>query len=645
MSALGRIPHKIQAVLELGPYQSFNYLLYQIELRSGWLALTTPTLDINALLEEDQLKPDWFLVLPDIKTLLKISNFQVHDLFQEADEIIQKKFRYFGSEPKPLNLAPLKDPAHWSQYERGVQKSPVHDIKYIWEPARFSWAITLGKAYYFSGDEKYAHAFWHFFEEFNKYNPPNKGLNWTSAQEVALRLIALVISGHLLKKSSHSTPQRIIALCTSIADHASRIPPTIAYAKAQNNNHFISEAVGLYTAAAFLPNHPQASKWGEKGLRWFNQAITSQIALNGTYAQHSTNYHRMMLKLALWMQLLMEKNNQFLDDRILTKLAAASKWLAVRLDETSGQVPNLGHNDGSQILPFSNAAYQDYRPLVQAASRTFQAKAALPTGAWDDLCVWLDIPTRSRPQPDFALVERTEQLILGDRQSWAALRAVRFTSRPAHADQLHVDIWHKGLNIAMDAGTYQYNAPPPWENALSATIVHNTVTINQLDQMKRAGKFLWLDWAQAEVKSNSNQIISAVHSGYAKQGILHRRTLSREDQLGWTIQDELLPTRQPAPEIKAIVNWLLPDWPCNPETDCVILDSPLGAISLVFQCSQPNKTLDIYKAGESILTGQKNTRLGWYSPTYGVKVPALSVQLSVIQKTPLQIISKFYLPG
>ena len=90
---------------------------------------------------------------------------------------------------------------------------------------------------------------------------------------------------------------------------------------------------------------------------------------------------------------------------------------------------------------------------------------------------------------------------LGDqlygKKSWAYLRTAQFTSRPSHADQLHLDLWWRGLNIARDAGTYLYNAPAPWDNSLTTTLVHNTVTINGRDQMTRAGRFLYLDWVNA----------------------------------------------------------------------------------------------------------------------------------------------------
>ena len=60
-----------------------------------------------------------------------------------------------------------------------------------------------------------------------------------------------------------------------------------------------------------------------------------------------------------------------------------------------------------------------------------------------------------------------------------------------------MDLWWRGLNIAQDAGTYLYNADPPWDNSLTTALVHNTVTVNGRDQFTRAGRFLYLDWFNA----------------------------------------------------------------------------------------------------------------------------------------------------
>ncbi|MDK2981800.1 MAG: hypothetical protein PWQ55_2147 [Chloroflexota bacterium] len=643
MPSLKSLTRLYKTLTQLGLRQSGYFLCYQLGLRSGYLRLRTPATPLRPSLDTSALQPDWFLDLPNVRNLRQTAGGQLDTILLEADEIALGKMRYFGGKLKALNLAPVSDPQHWTQYERGRARVETEDIKDVWEPARFNWAVTLAEAFYLSKDERYAAVFWTNFETFRQANPVNCGPNWSSAQEVSLRMLALILSAHMLFGAEASSKERLAALCQSVAEHARRIPPTINYAKAQNNNHLLSEAVGLFAAASFLPNHPDSAEWREKGLRWFNQGILAQVDPDGTYAQHSSNYHRLMLVLALWMQRFLDKGHQNLDDAVLVRLAAATEWLSVRLDPLSGRVPNLGHNDGSNILPLSSADFDDYRPVVQAASRAFRGLPALPSGPWDDLCLWLDIPLPSGNNLSPASGARLDHLILGDSQDWASLRAVRFHSRPAHADQLHVDIWHKGLNVALDPGTFRYNAPPPWENALTGTAVHNTLTVDGHDQMTRAGKFLWLDWAQARVDERSPQELRASQDGYRRLGLRHQRSLRRGEVDGWVIDDELLPLRELDQTFTIGLHWLLPDWPFVIEKDGLTLSGPQGM--LILRLSTPGQSsygrLNVVKAGQSLTNGSDDLHLGWYSPTYGEKVPALSIQFQIIQKPPIKIRSVF----
>ena len=118
-------------------------------------------------------------------------------LINEADEIIGGKFRMFDGEPVPLQLTFNEPLHHWTDYETGkapipysvleeYSLFPIHDIKFIWEPARFGWAFTLGRAYHITQDEKYAEAFWKYFETFTDGNPPYLGPHWMNGQEVAI---------------------------------------------------------------------------------------------------------------------------------------------------------------------------------------------------------------------------------------------------------------------------------------------------------------------------------------------------------------------------------------------------------------------------------------------------------------------------
>ena len=643
MNLFKKIGIGLKAAFQLSPAQVTNYLRYQAGLRSGYYHLRTPSARINQLLPDEAFVPDWFMHLPEKEAFSTFGDDYRRQIIKEADEIAEGKIRLFGADPISLELTPPGNLAHWTLHETGKVQSSAKDIKFIWEPARFGWAITLGKAYLFTNDASYQKTFWKYLEEFSQNNPLNRGPNWQSGQEVALRLIALVVTLHFFKSSPGFENEKIKSVLVGISDHAERILPTLAYAKAQNNNHLVSEAVGLYTAGIFLPNHPRSAKWIGTGLIIFNHAIETQIGLDGEYIQHSTNYHRMLLVLSLWMQYLLKTEGKEFESQTGKKLALAVTWLAGQLDFLSGKVPNLGHNDGSNILLFTNTGYSDYRPVIQASSRAFLAKAALPAGYWDDLCIWLGLPV-TPVLPESVDLRKSWQINrIGRQESWASMRAARYTDRPAHADQLHVEIWHQGINVACDAGTYLYNAAPPWDNKLSSTLVHNTISINLQDQMTHAGRFLWLDWAKAKIASYNPNSINGIHDGFIKLGVMHKRRLESQAENGWLVTDKLIQVNGKKLKKSIQLNWLLPDWPYELQENSITFNAPFGVMQLELftRAGILADGLNIIKAGKSLIEKEDSINHGWYSPTYGIKLPAISVQYSVTGLLPIEITTRF----
>lgn len=655
-----RILTAIGAVRELGPRQTFWYAVYQAGLRSGFYQRVTPAASYPDGAEK--LRSPFYL--PAREELRTVLGAGMKDLILEADEIVSGRVRLFGGPPVRLNLAPPDTSKHWTYYESRPATWGVEDIKFLWEPARFGWAYPLGRAYIVTGDEAYPAAFWQNFEWFLSANPPNQGPNWASAQEAALRLLAFLFAARAFESSIHTTPERLLHMAGAVDAHATRIPPTLSYARAQENNHRISEALGLAAAGWALPHHPEAPKWKKAGWSELNSALLNQISPDGTYAQHSMNYHRLMLHAALQATLF----EHAFSGTVLRRLAAATKWLLAQIDPVSGRAPNLGSNDGANILPLAAADFGDFRPTGQAAARAFLGQAAFPPGPWDELGLWLgqaaagSAVTAGRPAwPPAAESQAVHRM--GSPQTWAALRAVQFHSRPAHADQLHVELWWQGENIACDAGTYRYTAAAPWENALAQTCVHNTVEVDGQNQMRRAGKFLWLDWAQATLLPTADQdprSITAQHNGYRRLGILHRRTLTWDGALHWQVIDsfESANARRPgaalAPSHSYRLHWLLPDWPWQLEGTRLKLARPGGgSLRLAITHDLPGadkpavETISLVCAGKALAGAAAPAPiLGWYAPTYNQKVPALSFSITCRAALPFHMVSDWILdPG
>lgn len=664
---MARISLLFKAIRELGPRQLGLYAWYQLLLWSGYLRWKTG----DRRRKTELLRPPSFvfrpiLILPDSKIIKDIIGINGQlQLIQEADQIVAGQFRRFGGPPVPLTLTVPDELSHWTAYEQSQQPWGVEDVKFIWEPARFGWAFTLGRAYHLSSDERYSESFWSHLEEFLDTNPTHMGPNWVSAQEVAFRILAFAFAAQVFAASKHSTPSRIQRLATAIADHAERIPPSIVYARAQNNNHLLSEAAGLITAACVLPDHPKAKHWAKLGWRWFNQGVLDQISDDGTYSQHSTNYHRLVLQLALWIsaiQRINESPNRRISKQAIRKIQLAVDWLLSLCDVSTGRVPNLGPNDGAYILPLSVLPFADYRPVLQAACKAFSGKPAFEPGSWDELGLWInseqstvtsfpgELTTDHRPLTTASSVIKNPR-----KDSWTYLRTAKFDGRPGHADQLHLDLWWGGLNIALDAGTYLYNAPQPWTNALVSSAVHNTVTVNGRDQMTPVTRFLYLDRVQAQVISreraqdSSWERVIASHDGYQSMGVIHQRSVTMHIGDRWQVEDHLLPAEGEKSQIDVRLHWLLPDWNYDLAIEAteikLNLESPFGWITLDITSLPANFDHLLVKAGE-VLSGERQAAptWGWTSPTYAHKIPALSLSAYVEAPPPIKIISEWKFP-
>ncbi len=617
-----------------------HYALYQLGLRSGFYRWRTPTRGVEWR-HPPELNLDLFS-LPSAAELTRILGGETVSLLAEADEIVAGEVRLFGGRAQPFSLACPNPQCHWTELEG---KAHPDDIKVIWEPARLGWVFTLGRAYRLSGNQRYPETFWNHWEQFVRLNPLNYGENWMSAQEVALRLIGLIFAAQVFRDSPLSTPQRITRLTAAMIDHACRVAATPAYARAQNNNHLLSEAAGLILAAHVLPEWTQAPSWRRSGWRRFNRAVIKQIGADGEYIQHSVNYHRLALHLALLVQRAARLEDYPFPVEVLRRLGLAAHWLAGVMDETSGAAIQLGHHDGANLLPLGGGEIADYRATLQAALATFTGQRALSPGKWDELAAWLGtaLPESNPPTQPIRLegVRR-----LGSPRAWACLRAARFASRPAHADQLHVHIWQDGNPVVLDAGTYSYNLPPPWQNGLAGAEMHNAPLVDNQQPMMRAGRFLWLDWDQAEflpLQSAQDQRLCATRSGYRRLGIAQRRWLERRAERVWVVRDELLPARPSGGMYPVRLHWLLKDGIWRLAAHGCTVEYGTFTLAVSVEVSGGERTsLRLVRAAQVLAGGTGDFAcLGWYSPTYLARLPALSLVVDFSLYLPTEIVTTF----
>ena len=614
------------------------------------------------------------------------NSLAANSVYTEAGNILQGTLPYFGR----LSFA-CGFPPNWFQNPATGQRvspdrswtgmrfaSPDYgDLKFILELSRFLFVYPLARAYALSGDERFPEAFWNAIEDWARHNPPMSGPLWICGQESSLRILAFSFALYAFLHSPATTPRRVALLLSMIAAHAWRTEQTLGYARSQRSNHLFSEAVGLWTAGTLYPELKRAAKWQKQGARLLSEAVRDQITPEGAFLQYSFNYQRMVLHQLLWTLRLADIHHIQLEPEIRARTEACLEFIRHFVDDESGHAPNYGSNDGTNILPLAACDFADYRPLLQLGACVLRRPSSLNPGPWDEPALWLcgASPAIAERAPARPVSPASGYHRIGREKSWAMVRASSYERRPFQADQLHVDLWWHGLNLARDPGTYLYNGEPPWNNGLAGTAVHNTVMVDRRDQMRRASRFLWLDWAQASGKSfsatlaDSPDCFEGEHNGYRRMGVRHRRMVRGVEEDAWVIVDDLISDKLGAAEHDLRLHWLVPDMPFEVDSHSsfsVVFTADQTRVHGHVSSSSPGigaliragkRVTDPIKCGagaparenirirhnvsedEQWLAWDDEQLMGWESPTYGERRPAISIVYQVQARLPVRFIT------
>jgi hypothetical protein len=551
-----------------------------------------------------------------------------------ADALLAGTSTWFSHERHAVGSPPdwFLDPASGQRFPGGAQHwsrcrpFASADIKRCWELSRWGWAPVLIRAWRFSGEHRYRDGFNSWCQSWCQTNPVNGGSNWLCGQEASMRLLHALQTWQLADAPAQLPDPRSQREAFAAA-HLQRIFATERYAQAQDNNHWTSEAAALFVGGSWLAasasaHAPEGRRWAAEGRRGLERSVARLVMADGSFAQHSLTYHRLLLdtlaQVELWRRWL---DLPRFSERFQERCRAATHWFAALLDPCSGDGPNLGSNDGAFCYQLHSQPYRDFRPTLQLASLLFSGQPALAPGTWDEPLHWLGLirPTAkglgaSSPQAHAAVSPKTPPevelfadggywLLRPTSSTWALLRLPVYRFRPAHADPLHLDLWHQGVNLLRDGGSYAYNAEVADLAYFPGIASHNSVQFDGAEPMPRLGRFLWGDWLQLESppQVDAAQASPSITAAYLCPHGRHQRRLQADSSgLSWTITDHCSAFRD-----RLVLRWRLcpADWHLLMEGASAQLRSSHAQISV--ECNQPIQRLELVEGSESLLYAQK----------------------------------------
>lgn len=654
-----RIGQAINLVRQMGPGWAAYRAGYSLRRRSGWYERRFPLkqwssfrlADLTSGLSAERLRlilheepSRRFFIQPGKRARYRemltgmLSPAAVSEVVKEVESARFGRYQFFSGNSLGLEWPPEwhRDPetlkewprVHWSR----LQDMGETDVKRLWETARFGLAYKIVRSYWLTGNSNYAETFWELLESWRDENPPNCGVHWMCGQECSFRVLALCFALFGLLDAPATTPERVAMLLETLAAHGERIEGNLSFAVSQKNNHAINEGLALCTLGTLFPMLRPASRWKSKGRRLLEQEARRQIYDDGSYVQHSLNYHRLILQSYAWAIRLGELSDRPFSTELYKRYGKAARFLYQVTDETSGRAPNYGANDGALLFHLDSCDFSDYRPTLALALWVAEARRALPPGPWDELLLWitdeeaLEMAPAPPERKDLA-AESGGYYTLRGNETWGFTRCCSYRDRPAQADMLHVDLWWRGANLLADPGTYSYNSPPPWNNGLSSTGSHNSLQVDELDQMERGPRFTWFYWNRGKVirrsveQSSRVKLFESEHDGYMRNlGVTHRRALLLVDDRLWVIVDDI----RGVGIHRLSSHWLFPEARVEERSDRQLhLRHPVGLCTASFYTFASE--LSIEASQLEIVEESIDSTRGWFSPHYLQKERTLSV--------------------
>ena len=486
---------------------------------------------------------------------------------RQASSTTVAKLAYFGWYPMSPDQPPdwhrncstgarVADPA-LSWWQLDDFNASVGDIKTIWEASRFDWVLHFAVRA-MGGDASARTVLNEWLRDWTTHNPAYAGPNWKCGQEASIRVMHLATASLLMQPDvPPSAP--LVAL---LLQHLERIAPTVAYAIGQDNNHGTSEAAALMIGGSWLERAGVAAgaAWHRTGRALLAERAARLVAGDGSFSQHSVNYHRLMLDTLTLAEVWRRRYDlEPFASTVLDRASRATQWLFAMTDDATGDAPNLGANDGANLHPLTASAYRDYRPSVHLAAAVWLQREAYPApGPWHSVLSMLAVHPASVGMPPHAsqLFDDGGYAILrrARHHAVAVLRYPRYRFRPSHADALHVDLWVQHRNLLRDAGSYSYAADVRWQDYFTGVASHNTIQFDDREPMPRLGRFLWGAWLKTSMIKplfDGADIATAAAAYRDSQGAAHERQLSLGDE-SLTVVDRVHGFEQ-----RAVVRWRL----------------------------------------------------------------------------------------
>lgn len=283
--------------------------------------------------------------------------------------------------------------AHRSRLDRYFGSPCPPDPIVVWELNRHQHFITLGIAFWLTNDKRYVDAFNSQVQSWIKTNPLQHGINWVSALEVAIRLVAWTVAFQFFRGSPAFRETTAADFLKSLWQQTEFLHTHLQATSSPSttpNNHMIAELTGLALVGAAFPEFRKSTAWRATGLSLLEQQAPAQTHSDGVNKEHATGYHRFVAELLI---LIVARSRQ----GALPPVPSLERTLEGMLEYVfatsmpDGTAPMWGDSASGRAVGFDyRKDFWDFRPLLSAGAVLFgRADWKFVAGGYDETAWWL----------------------------------------------------------------------------------------------------------------------------------------------------------------------------------------------------------------------------------------------------------------
>jgi hypothetical protein len=404
------------------------------------------------------------------------------------------------------------------------------DTRFHWELYRSKYLLDIGLYYNLFKEEKYVLSIINHLKSWKKYSPlTNKKIPY-NAMESSLKLMNLSLLYSLICDSRHFDDKVKLMLSEVILLHIDYTYQNYEITfYGLESNHGLTSTIALIYSSLIFPDHKFSNKWRNFGFSTLKRGLRDQFDFDGVNFESSTNYHRFVFELLIFLLAAIYKENQSIDIKIVDKIKSIGNSL-YKLTHKNSMISRFGDNDGGKFLidlnNFCNLEYLDW--FINKKTKNYV-----------ETIFFHDIPEfKNFLNPDLKN-NRVGNYVSYRNNDFSIITSFNNIGTNGKGNHQHNDFLSFELYsltpFIVDPWSYCYTGNKEIRNIDRSTFSHNTVLIDNIEIVKYNNDKLFEMLADFNVEllqnidNDKEFIVSMLHDGYknlSNGSQIHNRVIS-----------------------------------------------------------------------------------------------------------------------